>query len=396
LISKVFLRECSQLCIDGMDKLVLITISMILTTNGMAQKGVSVAWRIDTIWRGDNQKKDFQGIAGPIAGAHNGVVILGGGSNFPEAMPWENGKKKYYADINVYSLKGLDYIETFQLLFSTAYGANCSTPMGIVYAGGENEIGLSDRVLLIQWDRNSKEPIIKNLAPLPQEVTNASIVFYDHSVYFVGGETKNGTSADFLSLDLNDPSAKWKQLPSPPISVSHGVALIQSSKDGANILLVGGRSKNANGISSIYSSVYRYDLKEKKWREKKSLPYPLCAGTGIVADNNYLMMFGGDTGATFTQVETLMVAIQNEGDEGKRQKLIAKKNETQSGHPGFNREILMYDISLDSWTVQGSIPFDTPVTTTAIKTKNKVIIPSGEIKAGVRTPRFLIGKLSSN
>jgi N-acetylneuraminic acid mutarotase len=55
--------------------------------------------------------------------------------------------------------------------------------------------------------------------------------------------------------------------------------------------------------------------------------------------------------------------------------------------------VLLYNTLTDSWKTIGNIPFDTPVTTTAVKWGNDVIIPSGEIKAGVRSPNILSVKI---
>ncbi|MBR90601.1 MAG: galactose oxidase, partial [Verrucomicrobiales bacterium] len=32
--------------------------------------------------------KDHIGVAGPFVGVHNDVLIVAGGANFPEGMPW--------------------------------------------------------------------------------------------------------------------------------------------------------------------------------------------------------------------------------------------------------------------------------------------------------------------
>jgi N-acetylneuraminic acid mutarotase len=47
------------------------------------------------------------GLAGPIAGISNDVLIVAGGANFPDSMPWLGGKKKYYSDVYVLQ-KGSD------------------------------------------------------------------------------------------------------------------------------------------------------------------------------------------------------------------------------------------------------------------------------------------------
>jgi len=65
------------------------------------------------------------------------------------------------------------------------------------------------------------------------------------------------------------------------------------------------------------------------------------------------------------------------------------KNLLQENHPGFCKEVFRYQIKTDKWTKIGSLPFPTPVTTTAVKWGGTVYIPSGEIKAGVRSSKIL-------
>lgn len=368
-------------------------ISMILTAGAFGQEQIiSMEWKALPLNPGANAKGDTLGIAGPLAGVHQGCVLIGGGANFPEKMPWENGKKMYYSTLSVYKLNNLDEAPlSVQLPFTTAYGASCSTPKGIVYAGGENENGLSNKVLLLQCDEKTRKVTISYLAELPKAITNASLVFYEGMVYLLGGETSLGTSSGFYCLDLDSRTGQWKQLPSLPVAVSHAVTV---SCDGmGNIFLIGGRAKNGTGISSIYSSLFQYNIKEKNWNKKQTLPYTLSAGTGIAVNTNYLLVFGGDKGETFSQVEKLLAAIQNEKDEQKKKDLIERKNAIQSNHPGFSNEILLYNIARDTWTSVGLIPFETPVTTIAIKAGNQIIIPSGEIKAGVRASRILTAEL---
>jgi N-acetylneuraminic acid mutarotase len=66
----------------------------------------------------------------------------------------------------------------------------------------------------------------------------------------------------------------------------------------------------------------------------------------------------------------------------------------QASHPGFSKEILLYNTIKDEWTANGIIPYETPVTTTAFLFGNEVLLPCGEIKAGVRTPSILAAKLN--
>ena len=36
---------------------------------------------------------DAPGVAGPFAGVSGGALLVAGGANFPDRMPWEGGKK---------------------------------------------------------------------------------------------------------------------------------------------------------------------------------------------------------------------------------------------------------------------------------------------------------------
>ncbi|HPK85378.1 MAG TPA: cyclically-permuted mutarotase family protein, partial [Bacteroidales bacterium] len=39
------------------------------------------------------------GVAGPFTGLHGNTLILAGGANFPDTMPWHGGRKKYHNEI---------------------------------------------------------------------------------------------------------------------------------------------------------------------------------------------------------------------------------------------------------------------------------------------------------
>ncbi|MBS1947382.1 MAG: galactose oxidase [Bacteroidetes bacterium] len=336
------------------------------------------------------------GLAGPVAGMHNEVLIVGGGSNFPDRLPWLGGKKKYYDDLYVFKKddKGsLMLFKSFKLPFSLAYSANVSTSMGIVIAGGENESGISNKVLLARWDEGAQNISISNLPDLLFAVTNASAVAHDNKIYLAGGEMPGGVSSHFMYLDLNDVAAGWKNLPPLRQAVSHAVMAVQSNGHDDCIYLIGGRMKMADRPSDLYSSNFQFNLKTNEWKEKHSLPYALSAGTGSAVGANAILLFGGDKGETFHKTEELIFAINNEKDEERKKQLIAEKIKVQSAHPGFCKTVLLYNTKKDQWKTVGCIPFDSPVTTTAVNWDNEIFIPGGEIKAGVRTPQILLAKV---
>ena len=63
-----------------------------------------------------------------------------------------------------------------------------------------------------------------------------------------------------------------------------------------------------------------------------------------------------------------------------------KKSRLLSTHPGFSRAILAYHTITDTWVQVGWFPDLCPVTTTAVARGTSILIPSGEVRPGVRTP----------
>lgn len=403
LISVAFVRLCRIRLKRNMKmrnlKISLFIICMFLKAEIPAQVSFvpTINWKIDAGIPSANGKGKALGFAGPVTGIHNNVLVIAGGANFPEGMPWQGGKKKYYNEAYLFKLKS-DGVKLrnkkYALPHKIAYAANCSAPMGIIYAGGENEEGLSNKVFLLIWEKNASGINIKKLPELPLALTNASATVIENIVYIAGGETTSSVSDQLLSLDLKNTAEGWQRLQDIPKPVSHAVFVAQSNGYYPCLYLLGGRKKNSNGISELYSSVYEFDLKNNSWDEKKSLPFSLSAGTGITIGSDKILIFGGDKGETFHKTELMIASINAETNEFKKQELIQQKNQLQISHPGFSNEILLYNTINDDWKVIGEIPFITPVTTSAFKWNDCVVIPSGEIKAGIRTPQILIGKFS--
>ncbi len=371
---------------------------MFLTVPALAQKkqGYILKWDIAAELPADSGQPNSLGVAGPVTGIYKNVFFVAGGANFPDAMPWQGGAKKYHDAVHVYIAKHrkLKLLEkSFSLPYPVAYTASCNTTQGVLYAGGESEKGISDKVWLMIWDDKTEEILFKALPSLPFPVTNAAITIINNVVYLAGGETAATTSNQFISLDLNTISAGWKKLADIPQSVSHTVMTVALNMEGDKIYLCGGRKKNSNGISTLYNNVFVYDVAANNWEEKKSMPHALSAGTGIMQEDKNILVFGGDKGIVFNETETLIAAIKAEADPEKKQQLTDKKNKLQTQHPGFSKEVMQYNIKTDTWKIIDSIPFNTPVTTTAVKWKSCVLIPSGEIKAGVRSPKILSVKI---
>ena len=79
------------------------------------------------------------GLAGPIAGVSNGALIVGGGANFPEAMPWDGGAKVWHDQLFVLEdpdATGWTTAKGWTLPRPLGYGVSISTDDGVICIGG--------------------------------------------------------------------------------------------------------------------------------------------------------------------------------------------------------------------------------------------------------------------
>lgn len=377
---------------------IILFLTPLMHISSSAQKNIAIDWKIAAELPPSEGQEKALGFAGPVVGVSQDKLIIGGGANFPDSMPWLGGKKKYYNDLYVFEKDADGNVrklsEKFHLPEAIAYAACVSTSDGIVIAGGENERGISNKVLLLNWNKADLNVSIRQLPDLPLPLTNAAATFDGSNVFIAGGETDEGVSDKFFSLDLEDPVADWQQLPLLPKPVSHAVMVVQSNGKKKGIYLIGGRKRNSNGISELYASVLFYDFNTKKWIEKQSLPYALSAGTGLSYDDHSILIFGGDKGETFHKTEVLIAAINLEKNDAKKQQLMDEKAKLQASHPGFSDLVLKYNTCKNEWNTEGKIPFAVPATTTAVWWDDVIIIPSGEIRAGVRSPDIIAGTIN--
>ncbi len=357
-------------------------------------KMVEIEWK-DPVQLPATEDSEAIGLAGPVTGIIDNLLIVGGGANFPDGLPWEGGKKQYQQQLHLYQLsEGGDciYWKTVRFPELTSYGCSYSTSKGLVLAGGEGEHGISSGVWL--FGKTDTAITLNTLPALPIPLTNAAGATIQDQLFIAGGETTTGMNNRFFSFSLNDPSRGWLELPSLPYPVSHAILQARSVNGRQELILAGGRAKNGTDTSQLYDETWVYSLDHRTWKKLGKLPYALAAAQAIKMKDENILLLGGDDGSTFTRVEKLLAAIHRETDSFKQVTLIHQKNELQQNHPGFRKEILVLPVNDSQWQLAGNIPFDAPVTTSLIQWNNYLLLPSGEIRAGVRSPNIQIGQLN--
>ena len=377
----------------------LSSITMVSTGQIKKHTDLNITWKEAAFLPATGNERSI-GVAGPINGISNDVFIVAGGANFPAGMPWEGGAKAFHDEIFMLGKNGNDLAWNkaikSKLPEPIAYCGVVSTGKGIVYAGGENASGISDKVHLLHFDKEQNEVLVESLARLPVALTNVAAAHIGNIIYLAGGDEKSRSSKRFISLDLNSANEQWQSLPDLPVELANASLIAM----GKRLYLVGGRSKTDSGISDLHHTTFEYDFKSKTWERRADIcdakdKTNWSASAGVAINDRYILMVGGDDGNTFHRIETLIRKINTEDDASEKESLTAEKNSLVTGHTGFSKKLLLYDTKEDCWTTVGEYPFMTQVTTNAVKWNNKIVVSNGEIKPGVRTPSIIIGTIDN-
>lgn len=342
------------------------------------------------------------GFAGAINGITNDVLIVSGGANFQDKMPWEGGKKHYSKEIHVLQKCNNTYSWNKEVQSTLpepiAYCGSTSTDLGVVYVGGENENGLSNKAFILKWNASKNEVEIKSLPNFPVAITNIGLTHIGNVVYAIGGDEATKSSNAFLSLDLNSKNPEWKTLPKLPIALANSVTVVQKDENGTNIYVIGGRTKTSSGISDLHNTTFVFNIKKQIWESRANISdgkntTNFSAGAGVAVGNHSIVIVGGDNGETFHKIETYLSQIAKTDSPEEKAKLAAEKNKLNTNHEGFYKGILVYDTRTDSWSTIGELPFLAHVTTTATLWNDEIVLSNGEVKPGIRTPHVMLGTI---
>lgn len=367
-------------------------------------------------------KKIQPGLAGVFAGVHRDALIVAGGANFPDGLPWSkmpdgsNPKKIYNHDIYILEKNKEWIISDIKLPEGFSYGSTISTDEGLVCMGGEwteYKFGsvrkqLSDKVFLIKYLGDGKINIIDTSFPnLPAPVSAMAAAKIGDYIYVAGGRNDSTETKNFWRLDMSK-KEKWEILdPWPGLPRSHLIAVAQSDGKKNCLFIFSGRYNHPKMGWQFLTDGYKYDPDTGKWTRLADVgtnmtnQRPVCvmAAPGINIGANHIAIFGGASGVIFKKVEQdlpkQIQILQNEGKIDEARELTKEKWTLYTNHPGFSRGILVYHTITDTWTKMGEVPESningltagSTVTTSAVWWDNNIIIPSGEVRPGVRSPK---------
>ena len=335
------------------------------------------------------------GLAGPVTGSHGNFVLVAGGANFENGLPWRGGQKKYHDEIFLLENTGSGNFEWKQsatkLPFPIAYPACVSTPEGVLSIGGEDQNGPVNQVFLFAFQNGNIK--IENLPALPQANSSAGATIIGSDIFVAGGLTSQGATSAFYTINLQNKASGWKVLPELPLALSHAVVAAQNDGEEDCVYVIGGRNRTSE-VTTFYCSVWKFKPSVQKWISEGDIlsegkAHGLSAGTGIAVGSEHVLLFGGDPGIYFNCTERLNNAIEKASGEDEKKRLWKEKDEMLSSHPGFLKDILSFNTRSKKWEKIGNLTDESPATTTAFMWNKTVVIPSGEIRPGVRTPNVI-------
>ncbi|HBB00825.1 MAG: sodium:solute symporter [Bacteroidetes bacterium GWD2_45_23] len=326
-----------------------------------------------------------EGLAGTFFGKQGNWFILAGGSAFPGGKPWQNGVKYFSDQVFVFEqLSDGSFNEIYQgkdLPVPLAEGSYATLPGGLLCVGGLTPNGITEKSWLLTYSGSGI--IVTEYPSLPIPVKNSTATVIGSKVYLVGGELADGTSTrQFLVLDVTNPAAGWIKLPDYPVPVSGATLTSQQDREEEALFSFGGRAKRtaAEG-TTFYASVYHFRSSLNRWTQRGDIRHDdgtsvsLAMATASAVGGSHVLLYGGDTGHIFSQVEKAIT----EGNTAKRDNLWIH-------HTGFHNRILIYNTITDTWFEAGETVNPPVAVTSDVSDGKNVYIASGEIRPGVRSP----------
>ncbi|WP_419190116.1 sodium:solute symporter family transporter [Stieleria marina] len=318
------------------------------------------------------------GVAGPFAGVHNDALIIAGGANFPQPI-WES-EKQWLDQIHVLTRDGDQYQwhDGGKLERNIAYGASVSTPYGLLCIGGNDSAETFDEVFFLQWDNQSNQIVRKEGPRLPKPCAFTAAAMVGTTVYVAGGQTDaslDSAMQNFWSYDITHRGKDnwtWTELPPIP-GPTRALNLTVSQHNGYDdcVYVISGRRQQGNQTDFL-TDTWQYNTRTKIWKQRANAPQCVMAGTAINVGQSHVFVLGGADGSNFHHGAAL-----------------------QDRHPGFPKSALAYHTITDTWIEAGTLPAN-QVTTTAVRWDDKIIIPSGEIRPKVRSPKIWSVVFSKN
>ena len=314
-------------------------------------------------WQHLQDIPDKLGLAGAFAGVANGALIVAGGANFPDKMPWEGGVKKWHDTVWMLSQPDGAWHSVGRLPSPLGYGVSATTEQGIICAGGSDSSGHHSNTLRLSL--KGEALVIETLPNLPVALANCFGALVGDKLYVVGGNERPGETECVnraFVLDVNDLATGWKEIEPLP---GRPRFLCAAGVIGFMLYIAGGTTLEpaADGkMNRVYlTEVWSY-RETGGWSRCADMLYPaVAAPSPMPLAQGKLWVLSGDDGSHWGF-------------------------QPPAKHPGFPAQIQGYDAAENAWKPMGELPAGRAVLP-CVWWRERIVLINGEQRPGVRSPQ---------
>lgn len=295
---------------------------------------------------------------------------------------------------------------------------------------------------VLTWDPATKQVACqptfggKPLPPLPRPCAYFGGTLVKDTLYVAGGDCGGGPTSQFVSLDLKGDDLAWHELPAwPGLARWKNAVVGQSDGDIDCVYLLSGSGPDGERLTDAW----RFNPKALKaaheefsgtpetfvsWLRERDAsgivprrkvwlrladtgagdPGVRCvaAAPAAAAGANHILVFGGDDGDYYQTPawQQLQADIKTAADDpATLTGLLVRQDQLMMAHPGFRPDVLAYHTITDTWIRFTQLPrqpdpvpdgdgdtVGNHVTTNVVAWNGGLVMPTGEVRPGIRTP----------
>ena len=302
------------------------------------------------------------GVASAFAGISGNHLLIAGGANFPDALPWAGGTKVWHDTVYGLNLDDNQWSIVGKLPRPIAYGCSIQQNDSVICVGGSDATEHYRDVLRMTLKQSTMT--FETLPSLPIPIANACGTMIGNTIFLAGGiEKPDSTEAlhIFLSLDLSRENSQWKT--HAPWPGRPRMLAVAAATDSAFYIFSGTdlkRGLDGKPQRTYLQDAFRYDIQDDAWNQLPDLPNAAVAAPSPA------------------MVKSQLIIIPS-GDNGKQ------LNVSPERHTGFSRNVQIFDVEAKTWSTTAGI--DTPrVTVPLVQHGDVWFLCSGEEKPGIRSP----------
>lgn len=362
------------------------------------------------------------GLAGAFSGVFNNnraqTIMVAGGTNFPNLSLLDAIKlgitpeKVYHKDVLLYrmnkntNIKNGQWLKTVTTLPNKmAHGASVNFCDGILLFGGESQddagnVNASNAVYKLSL--LGDEIQLKRMANMPFTFCYGSASKHKNSVYICGGMQNGQASNQVWCYDIDtDTWSLLQDYPGPPRTEL--ISTVGKDEFGQYYLylfsgcLIEGDMVRADttGIKLKLTE----DIYDSHWQFTQSIipahqshAISLLGATSVQITSNYTICLGGYNHVVFNN---FVQQLKQSQSEAQTQQIKVEFFSQPSELFNWNKHALLFNSANDTWFSLGESPFLPNCGACAESIDAGIVLISGEIKPGVRTPSVKLAKLTN-